>query len=1261
MKAPVLTGRDEIRMWKNICALEKGAVKKSDKYLVKMDKLIAAIQKSDTDVNPNILGKMMEIADLYGRKNLDSIILGLLGKCKLSDCTLQLKAVQYLLDLEAYDNVRSILDRITIITDIARWEYYRGLVDVHDGNERSALAHFLRAYEFDSSLLDVYSQLDRLDPGKGWMVRRRIESIRAGRSSEGQSSGSVLDDICAAYISARGRDISDAIDTLNRLGGIESGDRDILLAMARVFAEDGSYQRSIGCYEKIAADCSSFSVELELAEVYLKNQQVKEALEVIESLETLCSADRRLMETKIRALVAVRDKERLQKYAEIYLYNDYADQRSYILCIESMIDLSMHTEATRLIATMSVIDPDMPEANLLSSKNEFKAGRCQQALPFVRKAVKKMPDDVDCHLHMSLVCLSLNRYKDARKHADAVLKAEPENLDALVRKKDICKAEGNSAELSELCETILKLNPRDADVLRDLAQVLDSQGKHDEALRRFSESLDIRRDPILFSKIIISLAEQDRHEDAIDIISRYDDMYGDISDTWIVKGNCEYAIGRFYDASDSYKRSLELDHNNSRIWHSKGMADEAAGVLDEAEVSYDKAVLMDLDNKEYWISKASIQEKKGEYAQAIDSFNRVISLHPDNVYALMRKAILLVRLGKITEALFFIDLAHNLSPRDVKIQAVQRDIYFHENENEKCRDMCSKILQIKKDDVDSKIVLARVCMKEGLYGEAIKHLIEISDKYGSSNIMIYEYLRESYHNLGDYEAEMSTCKVMLTIDSDNKDVKLALADVYMKLNRVDAAKKLLNELHDESPNDPELSLRKAKMAVDESVAMKVLLETLAHDPENVDLLMEIANMKLSDGDRDEAFVYLDRAIAADPASSAAYLRKAEVLTAMGEYQQVLDLLNGSMQQFKEQDPVIWEMIGDSQRKLGDNSNALISFDSAIKLGMNTSEMYCKRGIVQEALGMNDAASNSYSLARITDPNNMEAIECSLNLKMTEKKYDAISKEIEDLIAAGTVSGGLLLIRARIQSVKQNKDGLKETLEMCISNDVPDEYTCKVRDILYEMEPLLQNDVPVTDDPHTDLDGEQVFDTVPPVQSPEDRQRDIARYAFLILQISNDTGKAPDDTDVLVESGMPPELKNDVFAYLMDIREYGSIDVGSSEFRRMEELSYRAIIGSNKKDLESEPLISLATAYFQSGADCMDEAKRLVAYIHKSVTMDLVPEYFNNDVSRSVKAIEESSGDITIYAVMKAFKLGVYTARTVKMLSVKGGSSVVDHI
>ena len=1095
--APVLTDRKEIKLWKRLKALEASAAKGSKKDVEKLNRIIQGILDTEGYVNPMIAVKVIELVDIY--LSDVKVMLEILEKCKLTDCAPQLLVAEKLVKVNLYDSAKLILDRMTVISDVPKWEYLRGRIDLNEGDNDAAYKHFVRVYEFDDSFLEVYPYMDQMEPAKGWFYRGLIASVRLGDSTL-STAGSVdgrFGELYNAYQAWYNGGKANVIDPVSRIvrEGIET---DVELALARFYFDEGKYSDSVEHYVK-AAESGIYFIKMELAEAHIKTGALDSALAVCNELDALGISDRRLINLQLRIATAMKNRAEVVKYVKIYLYNDYADYNAYVDCVNAYTSLKMHSEASSLLEAMSMMDSDDPMINLLSSKNDYTCGRYPSARITAKKAVRKMPNDQDCLLHITRVYMSMKRSEKALKYVDMILKENDRNKEALLLKKDIYMSltPPDYEAACRQCEKIIAHSDDDAETWRDYAILLSKMGRDKESLDAYERSLNIKVNPLLFMDIIVALARVGKHDDVVYLTNKYDSVYGNNVDMWAIKGNSEYQSGDYEAAIASYTKAVGMDTNNPVFWHSKGMAEEMAGKYDLAEVSYDKAVLMDLDNPEYWISKAAVQEKKADYFGAIKSLNRVISAHPENVYSLMRKAMILVRLGKNSEARTFIELASKIEPLNMKIMIARRDIYYREGDTESTKAVCKNILSVTPRDKKTAIILARMHMKTGNLDEARTVLVGFSvdeaEGFTDDDYDILQMLREIYHTQGKTHEEISTCKAILSFKPDDRDTKAALAEAYIKKGMIDAAKALYDELHLQSPEDSDFSLKKAKMAEDKDAALAVLMESLTKDPDNKDVLIEVARMLYEDGKLKDALIYVNRAIDADPTESAAYVLKIRIYTDMGRHRAVLDVAEEASGNVRVKDPIIWKFSGDSQMVLGEYSKALIMYDTAMKLGMSTRDIYHARGMCQEASGMDEAAINSYTIAYQKDSTDIDSMIRVAAIHLKLERDQSAGRVLDQAISVDPLCSEAIVYRATIYASRGNETGVKRLFDHCISNGVDEDTKQKVAELMEKARnkevvampviPLVMPTAPIEED----SDEQEEPPDEPPAEEPAEEE------------------------------------------------------------------------------------------------------------------------------------------------------------------------------
>ena len=1254
---PVFSNPSDHRLWKNLDEIEKGMSSgKAKKYGSSFKNLIEELCNSNENIHTAILSRLLKMILVNKTDDLVSIVIRLMERCKLSDSFPQLIAVDILLNNGNIESAKSILERMTELSDRAYWEYECGKVDVAEGNSIAANVHFLKARSINDSFIPVYDALNDADPKRGWSYIKNIAVLRKGKMNipfEVGIASNSAQELFGIYWEWENGNKSSAWAMLSTTTEFTSRDKEYILAAARICRDQGKYGEAIEYYKSIIVDPETTeSVLLELADTYLVAGMPERALDICKEIAKIDPFDRRYLEHTMRAYAQLSMKSELNNFSKILLHSEHCDLDAYTFTIGLMTSLSMHSDVNGLINKLTTRCPGEDVIYLLSSKNDYESQRYIAALLSANKAVRKMPNDPESKCQRARVYLKMGKTKKALRDVNDSLSKNKDHVPSLMLKKDILTASDDYNGAYEICRDVLSNDPRNADAIKDSAHLLGLMDRGDESLAAYREALGIREDITLFTNVIVTLIENEKYHKVIDLVKDYDDIYGKYDRVWILKGNTEYKIGRFLDASDSYSKAIEISPYDPLIWHCKGMADEAAGNLEDAEVAYDKAVLMDLDNSDYWISKSSIQEKKDNYAGAIDSLNRVITEHPGNVYALVKKAIILVKLNKDTDALFFIDLALKINPSNLNIIKIKKDIYKHLKDYSKVVSMCEAIKFIGPVDESIFIDMSDALVSMGRYGESILALGEASKLYPES-VTILAKKMESHRLQGDIEEEISIARVILSKDQHNLVVKTELADAYARKGEKDTAKKIYDELHAENPQDASITVKKAKMSSDsgnDNDAILMLKGVLKNDPDNFDTLIELAGIMSNSGNEKEAMTYLDRAIGIKPMESKGYLMKARVLVGSGHYVEAQSVLNEALHSTPEDDPEIWECMGEIQEKRGDFNHALISYDAATKKGIVSADIYRSRGRVQEALGMKDAALNSYAFAIVNNPRDVIAIERTGTIQAAMGRESIAIRNLEDAISLDPTYAPAFISRASIYKSHNDIDSIKKLLDIYEKNDnVDQKVISELKMFFYDSDVKPEeNQIESLLDVRSESNTKVIEDS-------------LHWYARELLNNAYETGFALDDEMLIKKTGIPSGMSSEVLSYIADIREYGDIVTGSREFNRLEVLSNNVVIKENLEDIESEPLISIPFAYISSGARDIDEAKVLIAYIYKVMMENTEPKVFRDEIGKAVEEMREGSGDISVFALMKRYGFGVYSAKTVKLLVTKESGSVSVHI
>ncbi len=1222
---PIFTEKADVKLWKELAAIEESiGPKNADRVREKFDRLLRSMYNGGHDPDPRIICKIIDIGmSLPSYVNKARFITSLVKDRKASDCVSRMKAAELLIGMSELGDAAHILDSMPVRNNIAEWEYLRGVIFRLSGDAQSAEDCFGRSYLADSSLSEVYGELEGITLDGTWAFRKSMESMwRTGNIEPGAEIGeNPIEDLCNIYRESLASGYRQAVESLKSTTGYASGDFDHILAMARFLYKSGKYEESAEEYRRICGGC--LGISLELVNVYLEAGMIHEASELCHELESIGPGDRRLIESMIRICSEEENRDDMGRYVDMYRNEDYADTDSYVMMIEAMLPLSMYANIELSIRFMKMSEADEGITSYLSSKSEYEQGNYPTALVSIKKALRIDSGNREYRLHKLRVQRAMGA-TNIMPDIDAVLRNDPKNVPILGMKKDVLVANRDYEGAINVCETIRSITPDDADVISDIALIYSMMGRTEESIRAYREALDIRNNPELFMKFIKGLLSEGRCEETVSIVREYDDTYGNIPGAWVMRGNAEYALERYSDAVESYDRALELNSEDHSVWHSRGMAAEAMEDYGKAESSYDRAILLKLDCDAYWISKSAVQEKSGNDAGAIRSLNRVIGEHQDNCYALMKKAHILSKVGKNSEAMVFIDLALKIESGNIGILKAKRDLCTRTEDYDTAVKISKTMIRHNPNDDSLKAEEVRILTLAGKYPEALKAVDEISDQNCLETLILR---RNVCLGIGSLGSVIDVCTKIREITPDDRENLTVLADAYRDTGRKDEASVLYGILNEDDPSDTNAFVGKATMASDSESALGMMEQSLAVEPDNIELLFGISDLLMSMGKYDDADRYLAHIIELEPESPEIYVRKARLQMKHSLHGDaaatVYDALDSSLS-----DPELWMCLGDAEMELGDPQTALSSYGNILRTDDSYRGIYTKCGLAHMRMGDTSAALKDFETACEQDSRDVIALSQLAMIHMDVGSMNTAADYLNDALATDPYAGTVLLAEVKFHLFNSEFNEAKEALALA-------EQRCSAdTDSIFAMKSLISQ--------YEEENSEE----------DEDTDNDLEKYALDLIRISNEEDLAPNDEKALSDASIPPEIREDVLNYMGSIVEYDAIVPDTPEFERMEKLSYNAVVNGELYDIGKEGediLIPLYCAVFDSGSGSIEEGKKLIAYIAEVLTMNMEPAEYEKNIATILSHMLNVHLDVDLYSLMERYEIGIFAARTARLL------------
>ncbi|HTA79413.1 MAG TPA: tetratricopeptide repeat protein [Terracidiphilus sp.] len=496
----------------------------------------------------------------------------------------------------------------------------------------------------------------------GHIYLRQLSEAQNSVSSS-SPSGNVLDQAIAEYekiVSLEPRDVEDrmvlgqlytvkhqtqkAEEQFKVAQSIDPDSEDVVLNLARFYAENGDLDRSAKIIEAVPESDRTSKMEFALGASYDQLKRTKDAIAAYQRALDIEPGD-------VRSMAAL---------AQALLNDDQLDA------------------AMKQYRQLADADPDDVGTLIHIGEIQRRQGKYEDALTTIRKAAKKEPDNLEAGYNEGLLLDVLGRYDEAvqvyqhmvdlTSHANGAYTNDEKNNrsiflerlgaidheqnkteDAIAAYQKMIDMGGDSAlrgyqgqvdtyrdakqfdKAVEIARKAVEINPKDNDLKLILASELADAGKVDEGitlakgLLKNTSSDDDR-------KIWLDLAQMDtrlhRWKDAEDALNKAAPMTTKKEDRLyllFLRGALAERQKHFEPAEDLFRQALDLDPSNAMVNNYLGyMLADKGSKLPEAIKMIRKAVEQEPMNGAYLDSLGWAYFKMGQYELAEENLRQAV-------------------------------------------------------------------------------------------------------------------------------------------------------------------------------------------------------------------------------------------------------------------------------------------------------------------------------------------------------------------------------------------------------------------------------------------------------------------------------------------------------------------------------------------------------------------------------------------------------------------------------------------------------------
>ena len=287
---------------------------------------------------------------------------------------------------------------------------------------------------------------------------------------------------------------------------------------------------------------------------------------------------------------------------------------------------------------------------------------------------------------------------------------------------------------------------------------------------------------------------------------------------------------------------------------------------------------------------------------------------------------------------------------------------------DKARDAAESAVKLDPNLIDSRIVLAKACMRERNYKAGREHLEFIVAKR-PSELEFLKQLAICYVNLNEQSRLAEVDKKIVEADKTDIDSRLRLAQYALAQKDVKQAFELYKDLAQLSPKNPLIFKKLYDISLqngDKDNAVVYAKKYLALSPNDAPGQKSLGDLLYELKDFDGALNAYRAALKSDPNIKGFYKRYAELVVSKGQQDEVIQVLTNAINS-GEADVSSFTTLGMIYQKKGDYAKALEMNQKAIQLDPQNFDVLGSLAECQAKTGNINGAIISYEQVLMMNP------------------------------------------------------------------------------------------------------------------------------------------------------------------------------------------------------------------------------------------------------------------------------------------------------
>lgn len=647
------------------------------------------------------------------------------------------------------------------------------------------------------------------------------------------------------------------------------------------------------------------------------------------------------------------------------------------------------------------------QALISEAKAYQKKGETKAAIIQLKNVLQKSPDTTEARSLLGAIYYETGDVRSAEKEIRKALDlgASQENLLPTLGK--VLLVERQFQKVLDEVRQPAGAKP-DARFLAVRGDAYLALGKVAEARESFDLALKEKPDfgDALVGAAKLALAGQDV-DGALKLIEQATTKNPANSEAWLFKGDLLRAKGQINDALAAYTKAIEIKPANISGYIAIAHLQISAGKFDAARAELDAARKHDHNALLIPYTQALLEFKQGKNAAALESIQQVLRVAPDHMPSVLLAGAVEYALGSTQQAEQHLKKFLERAPGHPYASQLLVATFLKNGETGLAVKALTPLLNNGEKNVQLLRLAGETYMQTRDYSKATEYFEKASalapNVAGIRTALGMSRLAQGENARGIAELELAT-----TLDSQPTQAGILLVMTHMRLKEFDKALAAVTKLEKSQPDNPlvqnlkggvYLALQKtaearscfqkalalqpsyfpavanlAQMDIRDKkpdVAKKRLEAFLEIDKKNVQAMTALAGLALSEGRKEDATTWLERASNVKPDD----LKPALVLIAhylrTGEKQKALTLAQ-KLQAGSPDNPDVLDMLAQTQLVNNDTTSALQSYKKLISLAPDSALAQFRIAAIYIGMNDPDSAEKALRIALSLQPEYLDA-------------------------------------------------------------------------------------------------------------------------------------------------------------------------------------------------------------------------------------------------------------------------------------------------